>query len=206
MGSGLERSDDSNASNDQGDSTPTTAKMGRFGEGDGNGSPTDDGTRKSHPSKDDLQKDGKPPRLASSDVHTGYTPPAHGHDGAASAWSTSSDKQLGFNSPNAHQDRVFPIRSVVSVDSSQTPYVGIPGRNSGEHGDYFPSMGVPPGAAGNEIAGNASNRRRRSQSTTGSDKYPQPATRRQSREVRQPEKEEPPKSARKLSITAARRP
>ncbi|KAI0477181.1 hsp90-like protein [Xylariaceae sp. FL0804] len=57
-----------------------------------------------------------------------------------SSWSTSSDRQLGHpgsaNSVADPSDRVFPIRSVVSVDQSQpTPWV-LP-RNSVDM-DYFP--------------------------------------------------------------------
>lgn len=57
-----------------------------------------------------------------------------------SSWSATSDKQLG--SPS-NSDRVFPIRSVVSVDSSQTPY---PGRSSSDSHEYF-----PPGSSGAEV-------------------------------------------------------
>ncbi|TVY85079.1 Cyanobacterial phytochrome B [Lachnellula suecica] len=62
--------------------------------------------------------------------------PIQGRDGTSSSWSASSDKQLG--SPGPHTDRVFPIKSVVSVDTTQTPY-NLPGRRSGEGNDYFPS-------------------------------------------------------------------
>jgi light-regulated signal transduction histidine kinase (bacteriophytochrome) len=41
-----------------------------------------------------------------------------------SSWSTSSDRQLSHGSQHDHNDRVFPVRSVVSVD---------PGRTSGEY-------------------------------------------------------------------------
>src|SRR5580700_8943763 len=39
-----------------------------------------------------------------------------------SPWSAGSVKQLGYASPGP-QDRVFPIRSVVSVDPTQTPFL-----------------------------------------------------------------------------------
>ncbi|KAF6823305.1 sensor histidine kinase response [Colletotrichum musicola] len=49
----------------------------------------------------------------------------------SSSWSASSDRQLGHGASPDPSDRVFPIRSVVSVDRS--------GRTSGEH-DYFPRV------------------------------------------------------------------
>jgi hypothetical protein len=82
------------------------------------------------------------PRLWTSDVQGDFAP-LHNQDGV-SPWSASSDKQLG--SPGSATDRVFPIRSVVSVDPTQTPYT-LPGRNSTEQQEYF-----PPGAAGFDIA------------------------------------------------------
>jgi len=85
------------------------------------------------------------------------------NDGTTSSWSASSDKQLG--SPGSHTDRVFPIRSVVSVDPSQTPY-NLPtgGRHSGEGRDYFPPGAVLAGNAGVEGTKSTSNRHRPSQS------------------------------------------
>lgn len=85
---------------------------------------------------------GQKPRLQASDIRSDFVP-LHGHS-SLSSWSASSDKQLG--SPGAATDRVFPIRSVVSVDPSQTPYT-LPRRSSIEQQEYF-----PPGAAGHEIA------------------------------------------------------
>ncbi|KAK8111468.1 Cyanobacterial phytochrome B [Apiospora kogelbergensis] len=55
-----------------------------------------------------------------------------------SSWSQSSDHQLGHRSTSSNADpadRVFPIRSVVSVDSSQPTPWSLP-RTSGEH-EYF---------------------------------------------------------------------
>ncbi|CAL3969400.1 unnamed protein product [Diplocarpon coronariae] len=72
------------------------------------------------------------PRLSASDVHRDFVPPPV-HDGTSS-WSASSDYQLA--SPGSASDRVFPVRSVISVDPSQTPFV-LQGRTSGEHLDYF---------------------------------------------------------------------
>ncbi|KAJ4395407.1 hypothetical protein N0V85_006560 [Neurospora sp. IMI 360204] len=40
-----------------------------------------------------------------------------------SSWSTSSDRQLGHGSAQDPEDRVFPIRSVISVDPAVTPTV-----------------------------------------------------------------------------------
>ncbi|ETS78349.1 hypothetical protein PFICI_10411 [Pestalotiopsis fici W106-1] len=58
-------------------------------------------------------------------------------DDTASSWSASSDRQLGHGSASSMADpadRVFPIRSMVNVDQSQsTPW----SRSSGEH-EYFP--------------------------------------------------------------------
>lgn len=72
------------------------------------------------------------------DVHwpssSGHTPDV------MSPWSASSERQLGHASPGP-QDRVFPIRSVVSVDPTQTPFVP-PAHASGEH-EAFPDLVVP---------------------------------------------------------------
>ncbi|WDK22370.1 hsp90-like protein [Colletotrichum graminicola] len=58
-------------------------------------------------------------------------PPANATPSCASSWSASSDRQLGHGVSPDPTDRVFPIRSVVSVDRT--------GRTSGEH-DYFPRV------------------------------------------------------------------
>ncbi|KAM0816916.1 putative Cyanobacterial phytochrome B [Seiridium cardinale] len=64
---------------------------------------------------------------------------------SASSWSQSSDLQLGHGSASSTADpgdRVYPIRSVVSVDHSQpTPW----SRNSGEH-EYFPRFDSATGS------------------------------------------------------------
>ena len=90
----------------------------------------------------DSQDRSQKPRLWASDISHTFSP-IQGHDGVSS-WSASSDKQLG--SPGSATDRVFPIRSVVSVDSSQTPYT-LAGQNSSEQQEYF-----PPATAGHDIA------------------------------------------------------
>lgn len=81
---------------------------------------------------------GERPHLWSSDV---YSPLNPGHNlDVMSPWPASSDKQLGYGS-SGPQDRVFPIRSVVSVDSTQTPFLS-PGHGPGEH-EGFPGLAVP---------------------------------------------------------------
>lgn len=91
------------------------------------------------------------PRLWGSDGHNAYTA-SPALDGVSS-WSTSSEKQLGHGSPGP-QDRVFPIRSVVSVDPTQTPFTA-PFHLHGEH-EGFPGM-VVPGAItlDNKVAGSS---------------------------------------------------
>lgn len=119
------------------------------------------------------------PRLSSSDVHKGFVP-LQSHDGYSS-WSASSDKQLG--SPGTTSDRVFPIRSVVSVDTTQTPSVIQP-RNSGEH-DYFPNGMVAAGAAGIEIAGAPRDRKRSGgQPASETENKPTPARTKKQQESR----------------------
>ncbi|KAG0651252.1 Cyanobacterial phytochrome B [Hyphodiscus hymeniophilus] len=83
------------------------------------------------------------PRLRQSDLPNDFVPVSQ--DGHYSSWSASSDKQLG--NPESMSDRVFPIRSVVSVDASQTPY-NLPSRTSGDSHEYFPSGSASPGASG----------------------------------------------------------
>ncbi|TGO59281.1 hypothetical protein BCON_0046g00250 [Botryotinia convoluta] len=87
------------------------------------------------------------PRLWPSDIPKGYTASsAH----ATSSWSASSDKQLGSPTSTTN-DRVFPIRSVVSVDPTQTPS-SFSARNSasGEMNDYFQR---PPSVASRDGGG-----------------------------------------------------
>jgi len=114
------------------------------------------------------------PHLWVSDVNNSFVP-LHGHSGVFS-WSFSSDKQLG--SPGSASDRVFPIRSVVSVDASQTPYT-LPGRNSSEQQEYFPPVVVSSGVGGHEIAGGLQSRRGHGQSFSEADGRPAPTPRRQ---------------------------
>ncbi|KAL5348128.1 hypothetical protein ACLOAV_006608 [Pseudogymnoascus australis] len=64
-----------------------------------------------------------------------------------SSWSASLDKQLG--SAPSKTDRVFPIRSVVSVDPSQTLPSNLATPKPTDSGDYFPHG---PGA-GEDMAG-----------------------------------------------------
>ncbi|KAJ0165130.1 Cyanobacterial phytochrome B [Colletotrichum tanaceti] len=58
-------------------------------------------------------------------------PSAAATPSCSSSWSANSDRQLGHGVSPDPTDRVFPIRSVVSVDRT--------GRTSGEH-DYFPRV------------------------------------------------------------------
>ncbi|KAK0103404.1 Light-sensor Protein kinase, variant 2 [Cadophora gregata] len=110
------------------------------------------------PTEADIQK----PRLAASDVHNTFNPIST-TDGVSS-WSASSDQQLA--SLGSFSDRVYPIRSVVSVDHTQTPFT-LPGRSSAEHQDYF-----PPGAAGVDIAAGPRSRNRQAQSMSEQDGPP----------------------------------
>ncbi|KAB5583320.1 hypothetical protein GE09DRAFT_1247562 [Coniochaeta sp. 2T2.1] len=74
-----------------------------------------------------------PATSASNDDSSSYSSAAP--SGTLSSWSTSSDRQLGRGSSQQDlTDRVFPVRSVVSVD---------PGRTSGEHdrNPYFEGAG-----------------------------------------------------------------
>jgi hypothetical protein len=88
------------------------------------------------------------PRLLSSDLHNDFSS-VQGQD-INSSWSSSSDNQLG--SPGSTSDRIFPIRSVVSVDSTQTPYL-LTARNSGDGHDYFPPGVVAQSFSSPDIAG-----------------------------------------------------
>ena len=73
------------------------------------------------------------------------------------SWSASLDQQLG--SPPSNTDRVFPIRSAVRMDSSQTSAYNLAGRKSEDSSDYF---GHGPGAG--EDMGNLSQPQRTSDS------------------------------------------
>lgn len=109
------------------------------------------------------------------------------NDGTASSWSASSDKQLG--SPGSNADRVFPIKSVVSVDPSQTPYNlpnGGGGRLSGEGRDYFPPGVISAGNVGTEGTRSAPNRHRPSQSIAEIERKSSPRPRK-SQEYQPPE-------------------
>ncbi|TVY37602.1 Cyanobacterial phytochrome B [Lachnellula occidentalis] len=81
----------------------------------------------------------KSPGLSKSNLHDESI---HALD-RNSSWSASSAQQLA--SPGSPTDRVFPIKSVVRVDTSQTPQ-NLPSRRSGEGRDYFPPA---QGSAGN---------------------------------------------------------
>jgi len=108
--------------------------------------PEDDGSPTSPPSKNTAR-----PQLRQADLPSDFVPLSQdGH----SSWSTSSDKQLG--SPGSHTDRVFPIRSVVSVDTTQTPYI-LPNRNSSDASEYFPVSGTSSAGRSGSHAGQSQN-------------------------------------------------
>ena len=80
--------------------------------------------------------------------------------------SSTSDSPFNQLSPTA-TDRVFPIRSVVSVDPTPTPMLGSRGEEP--ENDSFPGFVLPSsGSAGVSIAGGHSNSRQNSINSTGS--------------------------------------
>jgi light-regulated signal transduction histidine kinase (bacteriophytochrome) len=106
----------------------------------------------SHVQEDDTTppaaRPGAPPDVAKSDLAMSLDGPADDPPPAqtspsneTSSWSSSSDRQLGHGSTSSiadPADRVFPIRSVVSVDQSHpTPWMSA--RPSGE-AEYFPRI------------------------------------------------------------------
>ena len=109
---------------------------------------SDNGSRRPKPTSDTTRQQL---RLSSSDMHTGFIQ-GQIPQGSSSSWSTSSDKQL-FASPKA-TDRVFPIRSVVGIDPSQTPSA-FRGRTSGEINDYFPAGASLTSSTGQETPGSS---------------------------------------------------
>jgi light-regulated signal transduction histidine kinase (bacteriophytochrome) len=104
--------------------------------------PTDKTRDSSHASRPTSTSDDSPispstteqPQQWEPDIQSPITA-GHKSDGMSS-WSANSDKQLGHASPGP-QDRVFPIRSVISVDPTQTPF-HPPGEYEG-----FPGLVVP---------------------------------------------------------------
>ncbi|KAL8728083.1 MAG: hypothetical protein Q9166_005608 [cf. Caloplaca sp. 2 TL-2023] len=90
---------------------------------------------------EEQQNSSKPSLPTSSQTPTGSSP-----------YSSFSDSP--FTTPSA-EDRVFPIRSVVSVDPTQTP---VP---TSEHGDDgFPGMGLPRRCTAGSASGSRSRSRR----------------------------------------------
>ena len=86
--------------------------------------------------------------------------------GARSPSSTSLDSPFDQLSPTA-TDRVFPIRSVVSVDPTTTPHPGT--RSEGAESDGFPGLMLPSsGSVGVSIAGSRSDSRQYSINSAGS--------------------------------------
>ncbi|KAL2069890.1 hypothetical protein VTL71DRAFT_14569 [Oculimacula yallundae] len=107
------------------------------------------------PTDESTEPGQQKPRLAASDVRRDFVPvPAN--DGTSS-WSTGSDRQL-ISPGSVVGDRVYPIRSQISVDPSQTPHI-LQGRKSSENQGYF-----PPGAAGVDIASDNRTRHHHGQS------------------------------------------
>lgn len=76
------------------------------------------------------------PHLKASDFPSSRHDPATQTEGIPPSSGQNPDKQIG--SQVSSTDRVFPIRSVVSVDTyrAQTPY---PAKSTSLHPDYFPS-------------------------------------------------------------------
>ncbi|ESZ95078.1 PHY1, histidine kinase-group VIII protein [Sclerotinia borealis F-4128] len=90
------------------------------------------------------------PRLWSSDIRKGD---AVSSAQGASTWSASSDKQLSSPAFTIH-DRVFPIRSVVSVDPTQTSHsISARGSASTEKNDYFTRLPSAVSKDGRESSG-----------------------------------------------------
>jgi hypothetical protein len=85
----------------------------------------------------------------------------------SSSWSSLSDRQLGH--PGA-SDRVFPIRSVVSIDPAQTPTKAP--HTSGDR-DSFPDF-LPPNESAIDPAGIAARQRALSQSISETDTGAEP--------------------------------
>ncbi|RDW85769.1 hypothetical protein BP5796_04094 [Coleophoma crateriformis] len=125
--------------------------------------PTDKPRRFSNPTRPTK------PRLVAADLRSNFNPAAHS-EAVTSSYSVGSDHQLG--SPDGQGARVFPIRSVVSVDPSQTPYnFPVPGRSSSEF-EYFGGA-IPPGTAGQNIAASKATLSKTSQS--GGDSRAEPS-------------------------------
>ncbi|KAI9736558.1 MAG: hypothetical protein M1818_006069 [Claussenomyces sp. TS43310] len=88
---------------------------------------------------------GRRPQFWSSESQNNSFNQSQERSDAQSSWSMSSDEQLGHDSPGP-PDRVFPIRSVISVDPTQTSFNGPLTRPSEDH-EGFPGMSMPSGAA-----------------------------------------------------------
>ncbi|KAG9247124.1 PHY1, histidine kinase-group VIII protein [Calycina marina] len=99
-------------------------------------------------------------KLQAPNFPRGYIPSASA-EGISSA-SQGSDKQLG--SPRSQNDRVFPIRSVVGMDSSQaqTPFHGPKPPGSSPRQDYFPSIDWTSSGGRNESRASPQSQRTKS--------------------------------------------
>src|SRR6187402_1571347 len=101
-----------------------------------------------------------------SDVHREFIP-SDGQE-KPSSWSTGSDQQLA--SPDSASDRVFPIRSVISVDPTQTPSI-LQGQSSNGYLDYFQTGASSASTAGHDNA-DASHPRHRNKQSVSDDVRP----------------------------------
>ncbi len=102
-----------------------------------------------------------------SEAHAKFTRPTlHDIPWSRSSSSLSLDSPFGQLSPTA-SDRVFPVRSVVSVDPTPTPTPGIRGEGPGSGG--FPGMVIrSSGGAGVPVTGSRPDSGRYSINSTGS--------------------------------------
>ncbi|TVY35366.1 Cyanobacterial phytochrome B [Lachnellula subtilissima] len=89
----------------------------------------------SSPRSPTVSDNASSPQLPKSDLNNEHVA-FHALDGSSS-WSASSAKQLA--SPASATDRVYPIRSVIRVGTSQTSH-NLPSRRSSEGRDYSPPL------------------------------------------------------------------
>ncbi|KAG9229327.1 putative cyanobacterial phytochrome B [Amylocarpus encephaloides] len=110
-------------------------------------------------SKDTADKKGRP-QICPADSQSTIAPSVDGK----STWSVSSNKHL------ASEDRVFPIRSVVSVDPTRTSAILSGQRSEDQHGSIR-SHSVPLASVGVDIALGLASGRRQSHSTFAADDH-----------------------------------
>src|SRR5436305_15133894 len=90
-------------------------------------------------SPDKLRSASEKSRHTSQSESSPTSPPGHTSNGMNSMFS-SFDKQLRHGGPSP-QDRVFPIRSIVSVDPMHTPLVAQGSPLGGS--ESFPGLSIP---------------------------------------------------------------